>query len=82
MDHKKIDQIWKPLLERKIVEWYAVGFSDGQTSMFGAVFILRILQRCLLVLDSIRCLVLRINKHSLVPLPKRSQLPETIKHMC
>jgi len=50
--------------------------------MFRAVFILHILQTGLLVLGSIRGIVFRINIHSLVPLPKRSQLPERIKDMC
>jgi len=47
--------------------------------MFGAVFILDIFQKPLLVLCSLGCLILRINIHSLVPLAKRSQLPERIE---
>jgi hypothetical protein len=47
--------------------------------MFSAAFILHILQKGLLVLCSVGCLVLRINIHSFVPLSKRSQLPERIK---
>jgi hypothetical protein len=49
--------------------------------MFRAVFVLHLLQKGLLVLGSIRSLVFRINIHSLVPLRKRSQLPERIKDM-
>jgi len=58
------------------------GFNDTHSSMFGTVFILHILQKGLLVLGSIRSLVLRMNIHRLVPLPKWSQLPETIKYIC
>ena len=43
------------------------------------VFILHLLQKDLLVLCSIGCLVLRIDIHSIVPLPKRSQLLERIE---
>jgi hypothetical protein len=50
--------------------------------MFRTVFILQVLQNGLLVLGSIECLVLRINIHSLVPLPKQLQCPETIDDMC
>jgi len=50
--------------------------------MFGAVFILQILQKGLLVLGSIGCPVLRINIHSLVPLSERSPLPKRIKNIC
>ena len=55
---------------------------DWHMSMFGTVFILHLLQKGLLVLGSIGCLVLRIDIHSLVPLSKRSQLPKRIEDMC
>jgi hypothetical protein len=47
--------------------------------MFGAVFILHILQKGLLVLCSVGCLVLRIDIHSLVPLSKQLKLSERIE---
>jgi len=50
--------------------------------MFGTVFILHILQKALLVLGSIECLILRIDIHSIVPLSKRSQHPERIEDIC
>jgi len=50
--------------------------------MFLAVFILHILEKGLLVLCSVGCLILRININSLVPLSKRSLLPERIKDVC
>jgi hypothetical protein len=50
--------------------------------MSSTVFILYILQKGLLVSGSIRSLVFRINIHSLVPLPNRSQLGERIVDMC
>jgi hypothetical protein len=50
--------------------------------MFGTVFILHILQKGLLVLESIGFLVLRIDIDSLVPLSTRLQLPERIEDMC
>jgi len=58
------------------------GFNDGQSSMFSTVFVLHILQQCLLGLGSFRYLDLRINIHSLVPLPKWSQHPERMNDMC
>jgi len=57
-------------------------FSDRQSSVFGAVFVVHILQKCLLVLGSIRSLVIRIDINSLVPFPKRSQLAKRIKNVC
>ena len=62
----------------KIAVQYDFKFIDRHTSMFGAVFILHILQEGLLVLCCVECLVLRINIHSPVPLSKRSQLAERI----
>ena len=50
--------------------------------IFDAVFVLHILQKCLIVLGSIRSLILRIDSHSLVPFPKRLQLRKRIKNMC
>ena len=50
--------------------------------MLGTVFILNILQKGLLVLGSMECIVLRINIHSLVSHSKRSQLPKRIEDMC
>jgi hypothetical protein len=50
--------------------------------MFGAVFILHILQKGLLVLGSIGHRVLSINIHSRVPRSKQSQLPEWFEDMC
>jgi len=50
--------------------------------MFGTVFILHMFQNDLLVLGCIRCLVLRINIHSVVPPSKRSEPPQRIEHMC
>jgi hypothetical protein len=65
----------------EIVVQYDFRFSGLQTSMFCAVFILHILQNGLLVLEIIKSLIFRINIHSLVLFPKRSQLPEKIKDM-
>jgi len=48
----------------------------------GAILNLHVLQKGLLVSGSIGCLVLRINSHSLVPLPKQSQLVERIEDAC
>jgi len=50
--------------------------------MFGTVFILHILQKGLLVLCSIGCLVLRMCIHCFVLLSKQSQLPERMEDMC
>jgi len=50
--------------------------------MFGTLFILHILQKSILVLGSIRCLILRIDIQSLGPLPTQSQLPERIEDLC
>jgi len=50
--------------------------------MFGTVFIVHTLQKCLLAMCSIEHLVLRINIHSIVQLIRRSQLPEKIEDKC
>ena len=57
-------------------------FIYGHPSMFGTGFMLDLHQKCLMVLGRIRCLVLRIDIHSLVPLSERSQLPQRIEDMC
>jgi hypothetical protein len=57
-------------------------FIDGQSLMLGAVFILHILQKGLLVLGNIGYLVLRIDIQSHVPLSKKSQIAERIEYMC
>jgi hypothetical protein len=57
-------------------------FIDWHPSMFGAVFILHILQRGLRVMCCVGCLVLRINIHSFVPLSKRLELHDRIEDMC
>jgi len=60
----------------------ALVFFDRHALRFGAVFILHILQKDLLVLGRIGYLTLRIDIHSLVPLSEGSQLPVRIKDMC
>jgi len=50
-------------------------------SLLCTVFIPHIFQNRLLVLGSIGSFILRIDIHSLVPLPKRSQPPEMIEDM-
>ena len=50
--------------------------------MSGAVLVLNIILKGLLVLGSMRSQVFRIDIHSLVPLPKRLQLSEKIKDVC
>jgi len=82
MDQRMIARIVKPLQRRCDRYSLRFGIFDGHAPMFGAVFILHILQKGLLVLGSIRCLVLRINIHSLVPLSARSQHPVKIEDMC
>jgi len=59
-----------------------VGFNDGATPMFPIVFVLHILQHCVLVLGRITCLVTMINIWLLVVLPKCSQIPERMNVMC
>jgi hypothetical protein len=66
----------------EIAAQYSFEFVDRHTSMFAAVFILNILQKGLLELCSVGCLVLRIDIHSLVPVSKRSQILKRIKDMC
>ena len=79
---RTLTRSWSHCGVDKIVVWYAFGFGDQQTSMFSVVFVPHILQKGLLVLASIWSLVFRINIHSLVPVPKQSQLPQMIKDMC
>jgi len=55
---------------------------DWHTSMFGTVIILHILQNGFLILDSIGCLVLRIDIDSLVTLSKQLQLLKMMEDMC
>jgi len=50
--------------------------------MFCTIFILHILQKGLLVLGSLGCLMPRMDICSLVPLPKQSQRPEMIEDVC
>jgi len=57
-------------------------FSNRQSSVFGAVFVLQILQTCLLVLVSIGSFVLRIDINSLVAFPEQSQLAKRMKNIC
>jgi len=49
--------------------------------MFGTVFVLHILQKGLVVLGSIGCLVIRIDIRSLVMVRKGSQLPDRIENL-
>jgi len=65
-----------------IVDQYAFGFYDMQTSMFGTGLNIRILQKHLFVLCSTRSLILGIHIYSVVPLPKWLQLPERFKYLC
>jgi hypothetical protein len=58
------------------------GFNGRHSLIFGAVFILHILHKGLLVLGSIRCLVYRTDILRLVPHPKWSQFSERSKYMC
>jgi len=57
-------------------------FINRHTLLFGTIFILRRLQKGLLVLGSIGCLFLRINRNSPVLLPKQLQLAERIENLC
>jgi len=66
----------------QIVAQYTFRINDGQTSMFGTVFNLQILQQCLLMLGSISSLVLRTDINSHVPLPEQSQLQDRIEKVC
>jgi hypothetical protein len=50
--------------------------------MFGTAFILHILQQGLLVLCSVGCLNLKMNIHSLLPLPIWLQHAESIENAC
>lgn len=50
--------------------------------MSGTVFILNIFQNALLVLCSIESLMLRIDIHCHIPLPKQSHLPQKIDEVC
>jgi len=79
---RRSTRYWSHCRREKIVTWYCFGFNDWQTSMLGAVFILHILQKCLMVLVSIRGLVLSIESHALSMLAKWLQLPERMKDMC
>jgi len=72
---------WSCYGREEIVAWYPSRSIDRHTSMFDLVFFLHILQKCLLVLGSIRCLVLRNNIQFVVLLQKPSQLPLRIKDM-
>jgi len=58
---------WSRCRGEEIVAQYAFGFNDCHMLMFGTVFILHILQQCILVLGSIGSVVISINIHSLVP---------------
>jgi len=70
--------LWR---REKIAVRNMFGVNDANLSMFGQVFILHIVPKCLLVLGSIRSLILRISIHYLVSLPEWSQLPQSIKDM-
>jgi hypothetical protein len=54
----------------KIAVQYAFVLFDRHTAMFGTVFILHLLQKGLLVLGIIQCLILKINIHSLASFAK------------
>jgi len=66
----------------EIVAQYAFRFNDGQWCTFGAVFILHIIQKCLLIFHCIGSLVFKNDIHSLVPNSIQSQRPERINDMC
>ena len=58
---------------------YAFRFNTGHMSMFGTVFILHLVQKCLLVLGCIRSLVLTNNIHSLSHILNDCNLPKKSK---
>lgn len=66
----------------EVVDPYSPGFNDWQTSMFGILFILHILQKHNQQWGRIRSLVFSIDIDCLVPLPKRLQLLQRMKEVC
>jgi len=73
---------WSQCRGDGIAARYHFEFIDWHTSMFGTVLIFHVLQKGLSVMCSVGCLALRIDIHSLVPSPKRSQLPERMENVC
>jgi hypothetical protein len=66
---------------KEIVAWYDFSLYNGQISVFGKVFILHKLQNQLFVLAYIASLILMIDIHFHIPLPKSMQILPRIKEM-
>jgi hypothetical protein len=73
---------WSHWRGDEIAALYHFQFTDRHTLMFGTVLSLHILQKGLLLLCSVGCLILSIDIHSLVPVSTWSQLPERIQDVC
>jgi hypothetical protein len=67
-----LPESWRRCRGDDIATPKAFMFNYRHPSMFGTVFILHILEKGLLELDSVGCLILRIHIHSLVLCPKCS----------
>jgi hypothetical protein len=73
---------WTLCREEDIAIKNTFRFNDGNSSIFGTVCILHILQYDLVVLDIVRSLILMSIIRCLVPLPEWSQLPEKLTDIC